>query len=1164
MAAQAATSASVVVVDAKSVAEYRDHAVKEMLEHDARQPPSIIGLSGIAYTVPYAVTVVSFRGASAEEKQRVASIVETAFNLCNTHLNEFNANSEVSAVNRLPVGTPAKMSPLFAKVIDAAHRVSGTSGGAFDIALAPIAEFLTALAVKRGGSLRAVPPTELAALTAPFATFSSFYNGFVVDPKAGTIARKNPSARLFLGALSKGATVDLIVDELVAAGFSNCLVDWGGDMKGMGVNHHGAPWRVGILAPPTIDQLKAGDNQSYRDEKTRRFIRMCTLENEALATSGDYENLVAKGSLTTKIFHNKSGRLIEAGDHELAQVTIKSTSCLVADALATAALIKREFRLARWFVESWRYRRDAATDFTFYIRSGEKMAIMHEVARESNALKAARIATSIPARVVVIGGGLAGCAAAIEAAKCGASVVLLEKADRIGGNSAKATSGMNGWGTTFQGNRNIEDDGRFFERDTHLSGSGGTSDTGLVRTLSVKSAEAVSWVTKETGLQLSVISQLGGHCRPRTHRVPDLADGTPVPVGYSIMQALARRINETYKGKITILTRVAATELLNVRSDMHDGSSRIRVNGVEYLDLATNTRIRLPADAVILATGGFGNDHTPSSLLREFAPDLEKTPTTNGDFATGDGVKMARAIGASLIDMDKIQLHPTGLVDPNAPNAQTKYLGPEALRGSGGILINRRGQRFTDELGLRSVVSKAIEDQKDIFPGSNECRYAACVLNSAAVKLFGPNQLGFYKDRLKLFKDAATVADLATIIGCPEATLRETLTTYGASCTRGSCPTTGKLVFPCKLDAEGPFVVAFVTPSIHYTMGGVAISPSAEVQMVDTAKAHGELFGRRRPVLGLFGAGEVTAGVHGANRLGGNSLLECVVFGRIAGDRAATILQRSETALSEMEWTPVVVREVREGTSFGRGSIVIRFNFPGALQMSGLKLGQFVSIKGEWDGQQLVGYYSPITLPNEAGVVGLLARKDKGALSEWLSALRPGDAVMMKACPGIEIKRIPEKKELNFEGTAIRRFGFIAGGTGIAPMLQVLRAATKPPFADNVTSLRLIYAAESEDELTYEKIMLDIEDSSSGKFKCHFVINNPPPGWTRGVGFIDGPMLRQWMPPPGDDLLILICGPPVMQNIVKRLLTAQGHNPKLVRTVDDSHPATPPPPPAKL
>ncbi|EKG08045.1 NADH-dependent fumarate reductase, putative, partial [Trypanosoma cruzi] len=187
---------------------------------------------------------------------------------------------------------------------------------------------------------------------------------------------------------------------------------------------------------------------------------------------------------------------------------------------------------------------------------------------------------------------------------------------------------------------------------------------------------------------------------------------------------------------------------------------------------------------------------------------------------------------------------------------------------------------------------------------------------------------------------------LAALIGCPVENVRNTLGDYEQlSKENRQCPKTRKVVYPCVVGPQGPFYVAFVTPSIHYTMGGCLISPSAEMQLEETTTSP---FGHRRPIFGLFGAGEVTGGVHGGNRLGGNSLLECVVFGRIAGDRAATILQKNPVPLSFKTWTTVILREVREGGMYGTGSRVLRFNLPGALQRSGLQLGQFIAIRGEW------------------------------------------------------------------------------------------------------------------------------------------------------------------------------------------------------------------------
>lgn len=100
-------------------------------------------------------------------------------------------------------------------------------------------------------------------------------------------------------------------------------------------------------------------------------------------------------------------------------------------------------------------------------------------------------------------------------------------------------------------------------------------------------------------------------------------------------------------------------------------------------------------------TGGYAADFDPAGLLAKYRPELLDLPTTNGEHCQGDGAKMAFEIGANGIDLDKVQVHPTGLVDPNEPDAKVKFLAAEALRGVGGLLLNRDGERFADELGHR-------------------------------------------------------------------------------------------------------------------------------------------------------------------------------------------------------------------------------------------------------------------------------------------------------------------------------------------------------------------------------------------------------------------------------------------------------------------------------
>lgn len=247
--------------------------------------------------------------------------------------------------------------------------------------------------------------------------------------------------------------------------------------------------------------------------------------------------------------------------------------------------------------------------------------------------------------------------------------------------------------------------------------------------------------------------------------------------------------------------------------------------------------------------------------------------------------------------------------------------------------------------------------------------YAWCVMNEEAQKKFGLPSLRFYKDIKGLFESAPDFPSLARdVIGCDSETLKQAIEEYGVATDMQVDVKTQKNVFPARFSWEDKnLVAARVTPSIHYTMGGLRISAATEVlENARTDRAPTLYYRKLRPIRRLFAAGEVTGGVHGENRLGGNSLLECVVFGRMAGERAATIKSRSETCLSTNEWTPVTFREIlKTDESHGINTMVFRFHLHSALQKAGLDVGQFVAIRGEAEGEILQGFYSPINRPNE-------------------------------------------------------------------------------------------------------------------------------------------------------------------------------------------------------
>merc|ERR1719188_2184141 len=294
---------------------------------------------------------------------------------------------------------------------------------------------------------------------------------------------------------------------------------------------------------------------------------------------------------------------------------------------------------------------------------------------------------------------------------------------------------------------------------------------------------------------------------------------------------------------------------------------------------------------VILASGGFGADFSSNSLLAQYRPDLLHLPTTNGEHCTGDAIKMGEAIGAKSIDLEWVQVHPTGLVNPDDADAKIKFLAAEALRGVGGLVLDADGKRFANELGRRDYVTGEMWKNKAPF---------RLALNKAASEEIhwhckhytGRGVMKFYETGDALAKD----------MGVPLAVLEKTHEEHYQAAMKtekdpdgGNFPAypsgkswdepsgktgSGKKFYHNVIDGSKvksePFYVAIITPVIHYCMGGLEIDCDSAVVSKSTGKA----------IPGLYAAGEAAGGIHGNNRLGGNSLLDRVVYGRVAGKAA--------------------------------------------------------------------------------------------------------------------------------------------------------------------------------------------------------------------------------------------------------------------------------------
>ncbi len=452
---------------------------------------------------------------------------------------------------------------------------------------------------------------------------------------------------------------------------------------------------------------------------------------------------------------------------------------------------------------------------------------------------APKTAQTLDCDIVIVGAGGAGMTAAINATQQGKNVILLEKMPYVGGNTTKATGGMNAAETHYQKEQDIPDTIEQFVADT-MEGGHQLNDIELVTKMATESASAIDWLDS-IGAPLPNLGFSGGATYSRIH-APEDGSG----VGAYLVTRFLNVMNDL---GINVMYNTKATEIIK------DGD---KVVGVKAVDAENEYTIN--AKAVILTSGGFGSNE---EMLVGYRPDLKGTVSTNAPGITGDGIEMATAIGADLVDIDQIQLHPT-------VEQATSMLITEGVRGDGAILVNQSGKRFTNELLTRDAVSAAELQQEGAY----------------AYVIFDQN----LRDNLKAIEkyvstgivtEGATIEELAEQIDIDPATLAETLDTWNAAVAAQKDEEFGRETGMDEDLSTAPYYAIKIAPGIHHTMGGVKINVNSEVIDKDG-----------KVIPGLFAAGEVCGGVHGGNRLGGNAVADIVVFGKVSSQSAVDYISK--------------------------------------------------------------------------------------------------------------------------------------------------------------------------------------------------------------------------------------------------------------------------------
>ncbi|WP_338505647.1 flavocytochrome c [Erwinia aphidicola] len=437
--------------------------------------------------------------------------------------------------------------------------------------------------------------------------------------------------------------------------------------------------------------------------------------------------------------------------------------------------------------------------------------------------------------VVVVGSGGAGLAAAIQASEAGAHVVIIEKMPTIGGNTIKASVGMNAAETRFQKLKGIEDSKELFYEET-LKGGKFKNNPALLREFVDLAPEAIDWLAGH-GIELNDITITGGMSIDRTHRPADRS-----AVGGFLISGLVKNVNQR---EIEVLLETSVAEIL-----VENGA----VSGVKVVDEYNDSRI-LNAKSVIVATGGFSANR---EMVVKYRPELDGFVTTNHKGATGSGIALLQQIGADTVDMGEIQIHPT-------VEQTTSYLVSEAIRGGGAILVSQAGQRFYNEMETRDKVSAeiiALPEKSAWIIFDDQVRAA----NKAADEYIAK---GFVIS-------APTPHELAVKLNMDQEALQTTLGRYNEFVAQQKDEDFGRTTALRHPLNKGPYYAIRIAPGVHHTMGGVTIN-------TDTAV----LDAQKQVIHGAWAAGEVVGGIHGANRIGGNAVADIIIFGILAGRNAA-------------------------------------------------------------------------------------------------------------------------------------------------------------------------------------------------------------------------------------------------------------------------------------
>jgi len=1042
--------------DPASVRDQRHKKVSEHLEASAanQSGKNFLVVRGIFNSVTWTLHVPEPHNATEEN---LTKLIKSALVHADSITNPSNPKSDLYQLNSSPVGKVTVVSPDLWEILTLQRNLVAVTGGIFDPAICPRWRIAKDY-VRRGlHDSQNLPTCNTMA--------QSF--SFEGDLFVRKVTRLHDEAEIDLGASSKGYAVDAVCRTLSGAGYRSFLFEYGNTRKVLGTH----PW---------VFPIALSDGTKLR--------AMPLTDGMALSISSDTAHRMY--NTTALPIMGPTSWFRESHPDSIGLVAVTSCSAAVASALCVTGMLLNDVdKVVEQLTTHWTRSLTPVFDAVIYVDGPARLCTLQDTSFEEADARRAALRLCTTPKVAIVGGGIAGMCAALEAAACGAKVTLLESSrDGLGGTAMKAWSGITAMGTAAQRRIKVSD-----SHELLLADSGDRS------LWTNQTRRAITWLTQMTP-PLEVVCQAAGHSVPRVHSFAQKPFSKDfVPFGRTLVESLHAAVKKC-PDNIVVHIGAQATGLVQetLKEDIEDRMGT-HIIGVVY-EIGRRT-VEMHCEAVILCAGSTKLPFVPLEWIsgKEGFAQASSPPRPSVLDATCESprAQISRSVSMRMGAPQTMSSRITTFVDDNGeptvwlgcgPGAFKQYF-PTFILFAGAILVDHTGKRFVDEKSSMETLCTAVSQQSRV----------TCIVNSSVRE-----NLPFPLDRVLPMKTVSSLDDLAISTGAKADALVALFAELQASGTRPFSP------------EDSTFQITPIGVLKHGNTGGICVLPS------------GEICPAKRLIGGILAAGDA---VNASRRLEGNALLGAIIRGRAAGYRAATIKQRKPTCLSSAEFVRLEVSDVQ---TLHNECFALSVRHSGALQTSGVQVGQYVEIRRNVRGRVIGTVCGMLTRPEgDRGTLTLCLLKKDALHTAIAMSCTDGTPVELRVAGNCFIeRRRPGECRLNGKGL-FREATFVCSGLhAVVLILSAVKGLLAPPYGERTRGVRVFASVETDAEKAFVEALC--EDRATASL----------------ISFVEDATAVDVLsiPSPASDHAVFVCCVELeeQKKIKETLVTQQGHDEQMV------------------